>query len=74
MKLQDKRMNKEWIALKMSGVLWRYAISTTVSRNEADQEQMNYPHTLIDINQSGYQEEVTGSEGHWYCYLYKQIN
>ncbi|WP_257789241.1 hypothetical protein [Vibrio syngnathi] len=41
MKLQDKRMNKEWIALKMSGVLWGYAISTTVSRNEADQEQMN---------------------------------
>ncbi|WP_435247562.1 DUF4156 domain-containing protein [Vibrio sp. nBUS_14] len=53
----------------MTGMLLGCTIPTTVPDSEADQVQMDY-HGLLDINKCKYEGEVTGSEGHWYNYLF----
>ena len=53
----------------MTGMLLGCTIPTTVPDSEADQVQMDY-HGLLDINKCKCEGEVTGSEGHWYSYLF----
>ena len=62
-------MKKELVAFAMTGMLLGCTTPTTVPHSEADQVQMDY-HGLIDINKCEYKGEVTGSEGHWYSYLF----
>ncbi|MEZ8190448.1 DUF4156 domain-containing protein [Vibrio sp. 1F279] len=62
-------MKKELVALAMTGILVGCTTPTTVPHNKSDQVQMDY-HGLIDINECEYKGEVTGSEGHWYSYLF----
>jgi len=62
-------MKKEWVALAMSGTLLGCTTPTSSPHNEADKVQMDF-HGLIKIEQCEYKGEVTGSEGHWYSYLF----
>ncbi|EAQ53428.1 MULTISPECIES: DUF4156 domain-containing protein [Vibrio] len=62
-------MKKELVALAMTGILVGCTTPTTVPHSKSDQVQMDY-HGLIDINECEYKGEVTGSEGHWYSYLF----
>ena len=62
-------MKKEWVALAMSGTLLGCTTPTSSPHNEADKVQMDF-HGLINIEQCEYKGEVTGSEGHWYSYLF----
>lgn len=62
-------MKKELVALSMTGILVGCTTPTTVPHSKSDQVQMDY-HGLIDINECEYKGEVTGSEGHWYSYLF----
>ena len=62
-------MKKEWVALAMSGTLLGCTTPTSSPNNEADKVQMDF-HGLINIEQCEYKGEVTGSEGHWYSYLF----
>ncbi|MEZ9669802.1 DUF4156 domain-containing protein [Vibrio lentus] len=62
-------MKKEFVAFTMTGMLLGCTTPTTVPHSEADQVQMDY-HGLIDISKCEYKGEVTGSEGHWYSYLF----
>ena len=62
-------MKKELIALAMSSVLLGCTTPTSMPHSEADNVQMDF-HGLINIAQCEYKGEVTGSEGHWYSYLF----
>ncbi|OEF87439.1 DUF4156 domain-containing protein [Vibrio splendidus] len=62
-------MKKELVALAMSVALLGCTTPTSIPHSEADNVQMDF-HGLIDIEQCEYKGEVTGSEGHWYSYLF----
>ncbi|WKY57386.1 DUF4156 domain-containing protein [Vibrio sp. SNU_ST1] len=62
-------MKKELVTLAMTGILVGCTTPTSIPHSESDQVQMDY-HGLIDINKCEYKGEVTGSEGHWYSYLF----
>ncbi|CAK1995710.1 DUF4156 domain-containing protein [Vibrio crassostreae] len=62
-------MKKELVALIISGALLGCTTPTSMPHSEADKVQMDY-HGLINIDQCEYKGEVTGSEGHWYSYLF----
>ncbi len=62
-------MKKEWMALAVSSMLLGCTTPTSVPHNEADSVKMDY-HGIINIDQCEYKGEVTGSEGHWYSYLF----
>ena len=62
-------MKKELVTLAMTGILVGCTTPTSIPHSESDQVQMDY-HGLIDINECEYKGEVTGSEGHWYSYLF----
>lgn len=62
-------MEKELVALMISGMLLGCTTPTSIPHSEADNVQMDF-HGLIDIEQCEYKGEVTGSEGHWYSYLF----
>ncbi|WP_299694678.1 DUF4156 domain-containing protein [uncultured Vibrio sp.] len=62
-------MKKEWFALAANCMLLGCTVPTSRPHSEADNVQMDY-HGIIDISQCRYQGEVTGSEGHWYSYLF----
>ncbi|TKF73278.1 MULTISPECIES: DUF4156 domain-containing protein [Vibrio] len=64
-------MKKELIALAMSGALLGCTTPTSLPHSDADKVQMDY-HGVINIEQCEYKGEVTGSEGHWYNYLFFQ--
>lgn len=62
-------MKKEWMALAVSSMLLGCTTPTSVPHDEADSVRMDY-HGIINIDQCEYKGEVTGSEGHWYSYLF----
>ena len=62
-------MIKELIALAMSSVLLGCTTPTSTPHSEAANVQMDY-HGVINIDKCQYKGEVTGSEGHWYSYLF----
>ncbi|MEZ9871903.1 MULTISPECIES: DUF4156 domain-containing protein [Vibrio] len=62
-------MKKELVALAMSGMLLGCTKPTSTPHSKADKVQMDY-HGLINIEQCEYKGEITGSEGHWYSYLF----
>ncbi|KAB0468696.1 DUF4156 domain-containing protein [Vibrio chagasii] len=62
-------MKKEWMALAVSGMLLGCTTPTSVPHNEANSVRMDF-HGMTDIEQCEYKGEVTGSEGHWYSYLF----
>ncbi|EAP93689.1 DUF4156 domain-containing protein [Vibrio splendidus] len=62
-------MKKELIALAMSSVLLGCTTPTSTPHSEAANVQMDY-HGVINIDKCQYKGEVTGSEGHWYSYLF----
>lgn len=62
-------MKKELIALAMSSMLLGCTTPTSTPHSEAANVQMDY-HGVINIDKCQYKGEVTGSEGHWYSYLF----
>ncbi|MEZ9563806.1 DUF4156 domain-containing protein [Vibrio artabrorum] len=62
-------MKKEFITLVMTSLLLGCTVPTYPSHSQAGQVQMDY-HGVTDLTQCEYRGEVTGSEGHWYSYLF----
>lgn len=62
-------MKRRALGLLTLGLLVGCTTPTQMPHEKAHQVQLDY-HGVLDVSQCQYKGEVTGSEGHWYSYLF----
>ncbi|WP_261903006.1 DUF4156 domain-containing protein [Vibrio fortis] len=62
-------MKLRWLGLLIMGMLVGCTTPTKLPHKQADQVKMDY-HGILDISHCTYKGVITGSEGHWYSYLF----